>query len=106
MKLKINKKFRLFKTPEYQLWHEKQNFKSQAQIAERFSKIELQGYFGESKYLNDNLWELKWKNGRRVYYAYVEELDIIILLGGNKNGQDKDIKQSKKIYKNYVEIKK
>jgi hypothetical protein len=30
-------------------------------------------------------------------------LNILLLLGGNKNGQDKDIKQAKKIFRKYVE---
>jgi hypothetical protein len=32
-----------------------------------------------------------------VYYAYIPEKKILLLLGGNKNGQDKDIRQAKKI---------
>lgn len=104
MKIVSSKKFKLFKTPEYQSWLDKQTLKTQAQIAERFSKIELDGYFGEYKSLNDGVWELKWKNGRRIYYAYIEELNILILLGGNKNGQNKDITLSRKIFKKYIEI--
>ena len=39
----------------------------------------------------------KWGIGRRVYYALIPEKNIILLLGGNKNGQDKDIAKAKKI---------
>jgi len=46
--------------------------------------------------------ELKWKNGRRVYYADIPEKKILLLLGGNKNGQDKDIRQAKKIFNKHV----
>ena len=104
MKLKIHKNIELFKTPEYQLWFKKQTFKEQIQISERLSKIETDSYFGDHKGVSDVIWELKWKNGRRVYYAYIAKLDILILLGGNKNGQDKDIKRSKSIFKKYIGI--
>jgi putative addiction module killer protein len=46
--------------------------------------------------------ELRWKNGRRVYYAEIPERNILLLLGGNKNGQDKDIHQAKKLFDKYV----
>lgn len=58
------------------------------------------------KDLGDFLSELKWVNGRRVYYAIMEddsgELTLVIL-GGNKNGQDSDIKKARKILKKYIE---
>lgn len=104
MKLKIKKSYTLYKAPEYQAWVENKPFKSQIQITERLSKIELEGYFGDHKPLSDLIWELKWLNGRRLYYAYISELNILLLLGGNKNGQSKDITKSKKIFKKYVEI--
>lgn len=65
--------------------------------------IELEGYFGEHKTLDHThtVWELKWKNGRRVYYTTVYQYKILLLLGGNKNGQDRDIQTAKKIYARY-----
>jgi hypothetical protein len=41
---------------------------------------------------------LRWKEGRRIYYAYIPEKKILLLLGGNKNGQDKDVSKAKAIY--------
>lgn len=99
----INKNYEFYKTPEYQDWFEKETYKSQAQIADRLSKIKLNGYFGDHKFLTDAIWELKWVNGRRLYYAYLAEINIILLLGGNKNGQSKDITRAKKIFKKYIE---
>lgn len=105
MKPIFKKKYKLFKTPEYQEWLSEQTFKAQVQIAERLSKIELDNYFGDHKPLTDSIWELKWINGRRIYYGYITELNILFLLGGNKNGQDKDITKAKKIFKKYSEKK-
>lgn len=99
----IKKKFTLYTTPEYEEWFDNETAKSQAQIDDRLSKIRHNCYFGDHKFLQDNLWELKWINGRRLYYAYIAELDILLLLGGNKNGQNKDITKAKKIFRKYTE---
>lgn len=93
--------FRLFKTPEYIEWLADEPLKSRLQIASRLAAIETDGYFGITKDLGDHIWELKWVGGRRIYYAYIPEKSILLLIGGNKNGQDKDIGQAKKIFKKY-----
>lgn len=93
--------YRLYKATEYQKWFDEETHKSQAQIADRLSKIEQEGHFGIHKFLEDGVWELKWLNGRRVYYAHLPELNIFLLLGGNKNGQNKDINNAKKVLKKY-----
>lgn len=103
MRVVVKRIYKLYRTHEYDAWLEQQTFKSQVQIADRLSKIELEGYFGNHKLLEDNIWELKWENGRRVYFAYISSLDILILLGGNKNGQSKNITQAKRIYRKNVE---
>lgn len=89
-------------TTEYDEWFENETMKSQVQIADRLSKIEKEGYFGTRKDLEDKLWELKWVSGRRIYYALIPEKNIILLLGGNKNGQDKDISKARKILRRYI----
>ena len=97
---------RLKRTQEYIEWYEAQRPKEKAQIAKRLANIEEQGHFGIVKNLGDFLSELKWGNGRRVYYSVIEddagELTLLIL-GGNKNGQDSDIKKAKKILKRCIE---
>ncbi len=98
-------RYTILKTPEYQKWLDKETKKSRVQIEERLSKIEIEGYFGIRKDLGDHIFELKWRNGRRVYYSYILDLQVLLLIGGNKNGQEKDIKQAKKIFKRYVEVK-
>jgi putative component of toxin-antitoxin plasmid stabilization module len=46
---------------------------------------------------------LKWKSGLRVYAHRNEATLMIVLLGGNKNGQNKDIRQAQKIRINIQE---
>lgn len=92
-----SKTYTIYNTPEYDEWLGEQPAKSQVQIRQRIAYIQDEGYFGDCKRVEHDVWELKWKNGRRVYYAYILEKSVLLILGGNKNGQDKDIKQATKI---------
>lgn len=97
---------RLKRTPEYIEWYESQRPKEMAQIAKRLANIEEHGHFGNAKDLGEFLSELKWANGRRVYYSLMEDESgdlTLLILGGNKNGQDSDIKKARKILKKYIE---
>ncbi len=91
------------KTSEYDEWLLTQSEKTKVQIAKRLANIELYGHFGTIKDVHDYVWELKWQNGRRLYYVYIPESQILLLLGGNKNGQSYDIAQAKKILSKYAE---
>jgi putative component of toxin-antitoxin plasmid stabilization module len=51
--------------------------------------------------------ELRWKNGTRVYFAYyVDEIGrtIVVILGGSKKTQKRDILKAKRILKNLSEV--
>ena len=95
--------YELYKTPEFEEWLDEQPLKSRLQIEERLLLIACEGHFGTYKHLIDHIWELKWTNGRRIYYAYLAEHNVLLLLGGNKNGQSKDINKAQKIFRKYVE---
>lgn len=98
--------YRLISTIEFQEWLSKEGPRSQYQIDTRLAKIRLDGYFGNHKSvsheekgsLRNQVWELKFNDGRRIYYAYIPEKNILLLLGGNKNGQDKDITKAKNLF--------
>lgn len=95
---------RLLRLPEFLEWFEAESSKSQAQVDVRLSRIEESSHFGDSRDLGDGLAELKWKNGRRVYFSMIrDEKDrvVVLILGGNKNGQDKDIRKARKILTTY-----
>ncbi|ADI39313.1 type II toxin-antitoxin system RelE/ParE family toxin [Waddlia chondrophila] len=96
-------RYKLYETDEYLEWLATQTLKSKKQIQSRMLKIEDEGYFGHHKYLESaDLWELKFNDGRRIYYVLVPESKVILLLGGNKNGQNKDIKQASNILRKLV----
>ena len=85
-------------TPEFEKWFNRQTEKSKAQIDARLKNIELYSYFGDHKHLGGQLLELRWKNGRRVYYCLIiKEGLTLVLLGGLKNDQKKDIQKAYRI---------
>jgi putative addiction module killer protein len=93
-------KVTLLRTEEFNDWLNSEKEKSQAQVEKRLLNIQDHDHFGDSKDLGEGLAELKWKNGRRVYYALsidAQGKTCILVLGGNKNGQDHDIKEARKI---------
>lgn len=106
--------YRLVTTEEFRLWLQQESPKSRYQIDTRLAKIRFDGYFGNHKsvsheergILKDQIWELKFNDGRRIYYAFIPEKNILFLLGGNKNGQDKDIHKAKKIFIEHTSKKK
>ncbi len=60
------------------------------------------GLFGNAKALKDGLYELKFKNPAfRIYYAIVGKQVVLLLSGGDKNLQSKDIKQAKEYLEDY-----
>src|ERR1700722_17340986 len=98
--------YQVSKDPRFDDWMEAQTARTRVQIQKRLSKIERYGHFGDHKsvseyetgYLKNAVWELRWQDGKRVYYAYIPEKRILLLLGGNKNGQDQDVSQAKNIF--------
>ena len=67
-------------------------------VDKRLSKVE-RGLYGENKRLSDELYELKFSNGLRIYYTEVDDKIVLLFTGGNKSKQSKDIE----IAKNYLE---
>ncbi len=101
MKVEKEMTYTIHKTGEYEEWFNAETAKSQVQIDKRLSNIEIYEHFGTRNDVGDDVMELKWDNGRRVYYAYIPEDSILVLLGGNKNGQQRDINRAKNIRSKY-----
>ena len=94
--------YNIFRTDSYLDWFNREAQSSQYQIETRIGNIVREGYFGDRKKIDKVIWELRWKNGRRIYYACVPEKNILLILGGNKNGQTKDINRARKTFRKYV----
>lgn len=66
-----------------------------------------QGNFGDTKPIGDGAHEMRIKHGPgyRVYYANDGDTIIVLLCGGDKSTQDKDIKQAKEYWSTYKKKK-
>jgi putative addiction module killer protein len=88
-------KFQVLRTSEFNEWFNDQSETVQSFILARLQRISVDGHFGTINRF-DGLIELKWKSGLRVYTARIGQMVIVVLGGGNKNGQSKDIAKAKK----------
>lgn len=76
--------------------------KARAIIRTRINRIRL-GNLGNCKSVGEGVSELKIKFGAgyRVYFGQEGDKIIILLLGGDKSSQTKDIKQAKQYWQDY-----
>lgn len=73
-------------------------------IRRRLDRVEL-GNFGDYKILDEGVCELRldFGPGFRVYFAEEGDVIVILLCGGDKSTQEKDIKTAKKYWKELLE---
>lgn len=78
--------------------------KSRAIIRARINRIRL-GNLGDCKGVGEGVSELRinYAGGYRVYFAQQGNTVIILLHGGDKSSQQKDIKQAKVYWQDYQE---
>jgi putative addiction module killer protein len=85
-------------------WFSSLTKKEQTKVASRLEKIKNEGHFGDVSTLGDGISELCWKNGWRVYFIVSTTNTIVLILGGKKNDQKKDIKQTKIFVSRYTKV--
>ena len=83
------------KSKEFDSWLAGLSVDYKKAVYSRIYKIEKNRHFGDVKNLKQGLYELRWRNGMRVYFYRSGEESIFILLGGLKNAQEKDIKKAR-----------
>jgi len=73
-----------------------------ARIKNRLRRMEL-GIFGDYKSVGSGLFELRLKfgSGYRVYFGEVDNKIILLLCGGDKSSQTRDIKKAKEYWQDY-----
>ncbi len=91
----MHQHYDVLKTEEFIEWLEEQTPKIRTIVKARLDLVSL-GHFGNHKRF-EGLLELRWLNGIRLYSFLWGQSVVVALYGGNKNGQDKDIKKAKKI---------
>lgn len=97
--------FFIEKTIEFDQWMRKlKDLKAKAKILFRIQKLENDEHFGDCKSVGDGIKEMRinFAKGYRVYFKYFKEKNgkvILLLIGGNKSTQQKDIRKVKEIWK-------
>lgn len=61
------------------------------------------GNFGDCKSLGDGVFEMRLHTGPglRIYFGREERTIVLLLHGGDKSSQDRDIKRAKNYWKDY-----
>ncbi len=87
-------------------WFDDLDFKTQSVVIERMARVRL-GNFGDCKYIKngDGIWELRidYGPGYRIYFGKQKTTIIILLLGGDKKSQSRDITKAKRYWLEYKE---
>jgi putative addiction module killer protein len=97
----------IIKSDKFTKWYKKLDMTQKVQVDVRVTIVFVDSNFGVFKKI-DNIFELKFMSGLRVYYAYDGKQLVLLLNGGGKNtkrDQNKDIDQAKLIYKEYLDGK-
>lgn len=90
------------KTVEFDKWLRKlKDLRAKAKILFRIQKIENDEHFGDCEPVGNGIQELKidYTKGYKVYFKESDGKIIIILSGGDKSTQQKDIEKAKEIFK-------
>jgi putative addiction module killer protein len=87
----------------YQQWLDTlKDLKGRVAIQRRVDRVEG-GNFGDHKFCQDGVWELRIDigPGYRVYYAQEGKNIVLLLCGGSKRNQSADIKDAVSYWRDY-----
>jgi putative addiction module killer protein len=98
------KKYNIKTYKKFDLWIKKLDDKTQDIIFDRIFRLSC-GNIGDYKNIGDGIFELRifFGAGYRIYFALLDDIVVILINGGNKDSQKKDIKKAKEYWQ---EIKK
>jgi len=89
------------KTVEFDKWLRKLNdLRAKAKILFQIQKLESNEHFGDCKPVGNGISELRinFAKGYRIYFKETDGKIIILLIGGDKSTQQKDIEKAKEIW--------
>ncbi len=89
------------KTSEFDKWLKKlRDVRAKAKILFRIQKLETDDHFGDCKPVGDGISEMRinYAKGYRLYFKEKGDEIVILLMGGDKSNQQKDVKKAKEIW--------
>lgn len=94
----------ILQTDEFAKWLKRlRDADAKARINVRIRRVSLTGNFGDAKPVGDGVFELRidYGPGYRVYYSQCGREIVLLLIGGDKSSQQKDIDKAKKLNAEY-----
>ena len=94
--------YKIEKTDNFDKWLRKlKDLRAKAKILFRIQKIENDDHLGDCEPVGNGIRELKidYAKGYRVYFKESDGKIIILLIGGDKSTQQRDIEKAKEILK-------
>lgn len=91
----------ILQTPDFRDWVKKlRDRQARLRIYDRLKRL-ADGNFGDTKSVGDGVQELRMRfgPGYRIYYLWQGDVLIILMNGGDKDSQVRDITKAKKIAK-------
>lgn len=87
-------------------WLESLENTQRYRVKARLTRLAV-GNFGDYKHIENGIYELRFitKSGFRIYYCLENNKIIILLNGGNKNSQQRDISKAKEYFTDYLNQK-
>lgn len=94
----------ILQTDEFIKWMKRlRDADARARINVRIRRISLTGNFGDTKPVGDGVYELRidYGSGYRVCYSQYRSEVVLLLIGGDKSSQQKDIDKAKRLNAEY-----
>ncbi len=95
----------IVQSEEFESWIQKlKDIRAQLRIRARLERLSM-GNTGDVKAVGEGIRELRidYGPGYRVYFLQRGEILIVLLCGGDKSSQERDIKQAKSIAQRWKE---
>lgn len=88
----------------YLNWLQKLDRVVRARVSARIARFE-HGHFGDHRLVGSGISEARFffSSGYRIYFSILESHTVLLLIGGDKSTQRKDIENAKKLLKEYLE---
>ena len=90
----------------YTEWFESiRDLKTRTRIQDRLDRIES-GNLGDYRSVGEGVFELRFQfgTGYRIYFGQVGNTIVLLLCGGDKSSQNRDIKRAKAYWQEYKEM--
>ena len=97
--------YEIIATAEYHQWFaDLRDSKVRKLVTNRLFRLQA-GHFGDCKAVGDGVHELRffYGAGYRIYYGQDGGRLIVLLVGGDKSSQTRDIEKAKKIWQTWQE---